>query len=91
MDGNALGGADGHSITSTDDTVTLSFVAFFAASRRVSVVKFLESSRMITVDSIKASTFKLSRRRLKLVHDASFRIVTEISIETPSSFSSVNK
>ena len=85
-DGIALGYADGASITSTDDTTTLSNVEMVAASRRLSAVKLLDSSRMVTVDSITASTFKLSRRRPSTpVHDTSDRIVTTISTDTPSS------
>jgi hypothetical protein len=87
-DGIALGDADCASITSTNDTTNLSFIEFVAASRRLSAVKLLDSSRMVTVDSITASTFKFSRRRPSTpVHDTSDRIVTTISTDTPSSSS----
>ena len=43
---------------------------------------------MNTVDSIRASTFKLSRRRAASVHETSLRIVTDISTDKPSVSSS---
>lgn len=93
-DGDSLGAADGASITSTEVTANLSLVVFVAASRSSFDVKFFDSSRIVTVDSIKASTLGFSSRRpaaASPVHDTSLRIVTATSTVTPSSSSAAFK
>jgi hypothetical protein len=93
-DGDSLGAADGASITSTEVTANLSLVVFVAASRSSFDVKFFVSSRIVTVDSINASTLRFSSRRpaaASPVHDTSLRIVTATSTVTPSSSSAAIK
>lgn len=65
------------------DKVNLSFCILDADSRNKSVEKLIDSSRTVTVESNKASTLWLSRRR-RPAHEPSSIIVTETSTETPS-------